>query len=119
MIDIKMSTVVLVLNQDGITELIETANNLQTKIDNVMSTGVDGKNKDRIADAGAATSFLEAAKEKLPIIMEEGDESGVEGDVKASTVSTTTSSSESHDVFFLLLFCMTLNYFLRQFLLFH
>lgn len=89
-----MSTVVLVLNQDGITELIETANNLQTKIDDVMSTGVDNKNKDRIANAGAASSFLEAAKEKLPIIMEDDEESGVEGNVKASTIATTASSSE-------------------------
>lgn len=92
MIDIKMSTIVVVLNQDGISELIQTANNLQTKVDEVMSSGSD-KMKDRTADAGAASSFLEAAKEKLPIIME-GDEGDEEGEVKASTISSTTAASE-------------------------
>lgn len=85
-----MSTVVLVLNQDGISELIQTANDIQTKVDNVMGMGKGNSNKDRIADAGA-TSFLEAAKEKLPIIMEEGDN---EEEVKASKTSTTASSSK-------------------------
>lgn len=72
MIDIKMSTVVLVLNQDGITELIQTANELQNKVDRVMNSGQKQKQqpKDRIADAGPQ-SFLEVAKEKLPIILEE------------------------------------------------
>lgn len=91
-----MSTVVLVLNQDGISELIQTANDLQTKVDNVMSAGKD-KTKDRIGDAGAASNFLEAAKEKLPIIMEEeddDDENETEGEAKASKVSSTTASSE-------------------------
>lgn len=92
LIDIKMTTVVLVLNQDGISELIQTANDIQTKVDNVMGSGKDKSNKDRVGDAGA-TSFLEAAKEKLPIIMEEGDESG-DAEVKASAVSPTTVSSE-------------------------
>lgn len=88
-----MSTVVLVLNQDGISELIQTANDLQTKVDNVMSAGKD-KTKDRIGDAGAS-NFLEAAKEKLPIIMEEDDdENEIEGEAKASKVSSTTASSE-------------------------
>lgn len=90
MIDIKMSTVVLLLNQNGISELIQTANDIQTKVDNVMGSGKDKTNKDRIADAGAS-SFLEAAREKLPIIMEEGDESG-DAEVKASAVSPTTAS---------------------------
>lgn len=87
-----MSTVVLVLNQDGITELIQTANDLQTKMDNVMSSGKDKSNHDRIADAGAS-SFLDVAREKLPIIMEEGDDEGVnEAGVKVSAISTTSSS---------------------------
>lgn len=86
-----MSSVVLILNQDGISELIETANDLQTKMDNVMSSGKAKANKDRIADAGAST-LLEAAREKLPAIMEEDDESGIEGGIKASTISTTASS---------------------------
>lgn len=69
-----MSTVVLLLNQDGITELIQIANDLQNKIDSVMNTG-QNQQKDRIADAGATTStFLEVAKEKLPMILEEGNE---------------------------------------------
>lgn len=82
-----MSTVVLVLNQDGITELIQTANDLQNKVDGIMSS--NQKPKDRIADAGATTSFLEVAKEKLPMILEEED--GVE----EKKVSSTTASSKS------------------------
>lgn len=80
-----MTTVVLVLNQDGISELIQTANDLQSKVESVL-----GKNKgtrDRIADAGA-TTLLEVAREKLPIIMEEGDEEGI----KASEISAKLSS---------------------------
>jgi hypothetical protein len=83
-----MSTVVLLLNQDGISELIQTANDIQNKVDNVMGAGKDKTNQDRIADAGAS-SFLEVAREKLPIIMEEGDN---EGEIKATTVSSTSSS---------------------------
>lgn len=73
MIDIKMSTVVLVLNQDGITELIQTANDLQNKVDSIMNSGQKQQQqpKDRMADAGAAQTFLEVAKEKLPMILEE------------------------------------------------
>ena len=67
-----MSTVVLVLNQDGIGELIKIANDMQTRVDNVISAGQ--KPKDRIANAAAPSSFLEAAKEKLPMILEEGEE---------------------------------------------
>lgn len=93
MIDIKMSTVVLVLNQDGITELIQTANDLQTKVDAVMSTG-DDKKKDRIADAGASNNLLDAAKEKLPIIMEEDGGENEEEMKAVSTLSASTSSSK-------------------------
>lgn len=72
MIDIKMSTVVLLLNQDGISELIQIANDIQTRIDKVMSVGQ--KPKDRIGDASGPSTFLEVAKEKLPMILEEGEE---------------------------------------------
>lgn len=72
LVDIKMSTVVLVLNQEGITELIEIANNIQGRVDAIVSA--NQKPKDRIADAGAPTSLFEAAKEKLPMILEEGEE---------------------------------------------
>lgn len=67
-----MSTVVLLLNQDGISELIQIANDIQSRVDNVMS--VNQKPKDRMADASAPSTFLEAAKEKLPMILEEGEE---------------------------------------------
>lgn len=89
MIDIKMSTVVLVLNQDGITELIQTANDLQTKVDSIMNSGQKQQQqpRDRIADAGAAQTFLEAAKEKLPMILEEDSEEGA----KTATSSAVTS----------------------------
>ncbi|XP_070507341.1 intermembrane lipid transfer protein Vps13 isoform X3 [Chironomus tepperi] len=70
MIDIKMSTVVLILNQDGISELIKIANDLQNKIDEIMNSGVR-QPKDRIADAGAGQTLFEVAKEKLPMILEE------------------------------------------------
>lgn len=70
MIDIKMSTVVLKLNQDGITELIQIANDLQHKVDEIMNSG-DKQPKDRIVDAGAGQSLFEVAKEKLPMILEE------------------------------------------------
>ena len=90
MIDIKMSTVVLLLNQDGITELIQIANDLQNKVDSIMSSGQ--KTKDRMADAGAATSFLEAAKEKLPMILEE---EGDDEETKTASSLSTTASSES------------------------
>jgi hypothetical protein len=72
LIEIKMSTVVLLLNQDGIGELIQIANDIQSKVDKVLNSGQ--KPKDRIADAGAPSTFLEVAKEKLPMILEEGDE---------------------------------------------
>lgn len=60
------------LNQDGISELIKIATDIQSNVDNLISAGQ--KPKDRIADAAAQTSFLEAAKEKLPMILEEGEE---------------------------------------------
>lgn len=72
LIEIKMSTVVLLMNQDGITELIQIANDIQGRIDSVLSVNV--KPRDRVGDAAAPTTFLEAAKEKLPIILEEGEE---------------------------------------------
>ena len=67
-----MSTVVLLLNQDGIGELIQIANDIQGRVDAIMSAGQ--KPKDRIADSGAPQTFLEVAKEKLPMILEEGEE---------------------------------------------
>lgn len=70
-----MSTVVLMLNQDGISELIKIANDIQSSVDNVVSAGQ--KPKDRVADAAAPATFLEAAKEKLPMILEEGEEDGL------------------------------------------
>lgn len=70
-----MSTVVLMLNQDGIGELIKLANDIQSRIDGIMNCGQ--KPKDRYADAAAPTTFLEAAKEKLPMILEEGDDEGL------------------------------------------
>ena len=72
MIEIKMSTVVLLLNQDGITELIQITNDIQGRVDKLISVGQ--KPKDRMADAGQASTFLEVAKEKLPMILEEGEE---------------------------------------------
>lgn len=72
LIEIKMSTVVLLLNQDGISELIQIANDIQGRVDAILSVGQ--KPKDRMADAAAPTTFLEAAKEKLPMILEEGEE---------------------------------------------
>ena len=72
MIEIKMSTVVLLLNQNGIGELIQIANDLQSKVDVILSAGQ--KPKDRIADSGAPSNFLEVAKEKLPMILEEDDD---------------------------------------------
>lgn len=67
-----MSTVVLLLNQDGISELIQIANDIQGRVDTIIST--NQKPKDRIADAAEPQTFLEAAKEKLPMILEEGAE---------------------------------------------
>lgn len=67
-----MSTVVLLLNQDGISELINIANDIQGRVESVMSVGY--KPRDRMADASAPSSFLEVAKEKLPMILEEGEE---------------------------------------------
>lgn len=67
-----MSTVVLLLNQEGISELIQITNDIQSKVVGVLS--VSAKPKDRIADSGAPSTFLEVAKEKLPMILEEGDE---------------------------------------------
>jgi len=77
LIEVKISTIVLMLNQNGITELIQIANDIQGRVDAVMNAGEKPKaiQADRIADAAAPTSFLEAAKEKLPMILEEGDES--------------------------------------------
>lgn len=75
LIEIKMSTVVLLLNQDGISELIKIANDIQGRIDRVMSVGQ--KPRDRMADASAPSTFLEVAKEKLPMIMEEGEDLSV------------------------------------------
>lgn len=72
LIEIKMSTVVLLLNQDGISELIQIANDIQGRVDAILSVGQ--KPKDRMADAAAPTTFLEAAKEKLPMILEEGED---------------------------------------------
>lgn len=80
LIEIKMSTVVLLLNQDGIGELIQIANDIQSKVDGVLSS--IQKPKDRIADSGAPATFLEVAKEKLPMILEEGD------DEESTAVST-------------------------------
>lgn len=74
-----MSTVVLLLNQDGISELIQIANDIQGRFEKVLT--VNQKPRDRMADASAPTTFLEVAKEKLPMILEEGDED-------ASTVAT-------------------------------
>lgn len=67
-----MSTVVLILNQNGIGELIQITNDIQSKVDGILSSGE--KPKDRIADSGAPATFLEVAKEKLPMILEEDDE---------------------------------------------
>jgi histidinol phosphatase-like enzyme len=88
MVDIKMSTVVLVLNQDGITELIQTTNDLQNKVDKIMNSGQKQQRqaKDRIADAGTAQTFLEVAKEKLPMILEE--DNGEEAKATTSTAIT-------------------------------
>lgn len=80
LIEIKMSTVVVLLNQDGISELIKIANDIQGRIDSVLNVGQ--KPKDRMADASAPSTFLEVAKEKLPMILEEGEE--------ASSVTTTS-----------------------------
>lgn len=82
-----MSTVVLMLSQDGITELIQIANDIQGRVDNILGAGQKDKGppKDRLADAAGQSSFLEVAKEKLPMILEEGDEEGT--DVKAISKS--------------------------------
>lgn len=72
LVEIKMSTVVLLLNQDGISELIQIANDIQGKVDAIVSTNL--KPKDRMADAAGPQTFLEVAKEKLPMILEEGEE---------------------------------------------
>jgi vacuolar protein sorting-associated protein 13A/C len=88
MLDIKMSTVALVLNQDGITELIQTTNDLQNKAEKIMESGQKQQRqpKDRFADAGAAQTFLEVAKEKLPMILEE--DNGEEMKTTTSAVIT-------------------------------
>lgn len=67
-----MSTVVLLLNQDGITELIQIASDIQERVEKVTKVGA--KPRDRVGDAAAASTFLEVAKEKLPMILEEGEE---------------------------------------------
>lgn len=72
LIEIKMSAVVLLLNQDGISELIQIANDMQGRVDVIVSA--NQKPKDRVADAAGPQTFLEAAKEKLPMILEEGEE---------------------------------------------
>ncbi len=90
-----MSTVVLVLNQDGISELIQTANDLQSKVDNIMSAGKNKSNQDRIGDAGASSSLLDIAKEKLPIIMEEGDD---ETEIKSTAIAPLSSSKRMIDM---------------------
>lgn len=74
-----MSTVMLQLNQDGITELIEIANALQFRVDLILNAHGAKKTQpaDRIADAAPST-FLEVAREKLPMILEEeGDETAL------------------------------------------
>lgn len=70
-INIKMSTIVLLLSQEGISELILIVNNLQSQADEILST--KAKSKDRIADANEQ-SIIEVAKKKLPIILEESNE---------------------------------------------
>lgn len=91
MIDIKMSTVVLILNQDGITELIKITNDLQNKVDEIMNSG-EKQPKDRIGDAGAGQTLFEVAKEKLPMILEE------DADEK-SKIETTASSEYLFQMF--------------------
>ncbi|KAG5677846.1 hypothetical protein PVAND_007566 [Polypedilum vanderplanki] len=95
MIDIKMSTVVLVLNQDGITELIQTTNDLQNKVESIMNSGQKQQQqpKDRVADAGAAQTFLEAAKEKLPMILEEDN-----NEESKTTSAAATRSRKKHKI---------------------
>lgn len=88
-----MSTVVLVLNQEGITELIQIANDLQSKVDFIMDSGRK-QPKDRIGNAGAATNFLEAAKEKLPMILEE--------DYSVKTPASNTSSKHINELVYLI-----------------
>lgn len=70
-INVQISIIILRLNQEGIGELIVLMDGLQTHVNEIMEK--NAKPRDRIADAGEQTIF-EAAKEKLPIIMEEGDE---------------------------------------------
>jgi hypothetical protein len=101
MIDIKMSTVVLVLNQDGITELIQTANDLQNNIDKIMNSGQKQQQpRDRIADAGAAQTFLEVAKEKLPMILEEDNDE----ETRATSAAVTSKLGEFVKAFSLSLY---------------
>jgi vacuolar protein sorting-associated protein 13A/C len=74
LIEIKISTVVLQLNQDGITELIQIASDLQSRVDTVMSASPKQKPdemKDRFGNIHTETTASKIL-DKLPIILEEG-----------------------------------------------
>lgn len=67
----------LLMNQDGITELIKIANDIQNRVNLIMSVNAKPPpiGRDRIASAApeqtTAATLFNAAKEKLPIIMED------------------------------------------------
>ena len=75
--EIKLSSLVLLLNQDGITELIQIATDMQTKMDMILCVSKKEPlpGADRFANANdqttAAQAFLSVAKERLPMIMED------------------------------------------------
>ena len=76
LVEIKLSSLVLLLNQDGITELIQIANDIQTKMDMVLSSSKKEPlpGADRFVNANDQTTtqaLLSVAKERLPIIMED------------------------------------------------
>lgn len=77
LVEIKLSSLVLLLNQDGITELIQIANDMQTKMDMIISLSKKEPlpGADRFANANDQTTttqaFLSVAKERLPIITED------------------------------------------------
>jgi vacuolar protein sorting-associated protein 13A/C len=82
-INFKMSTILLLLNQEGIGELIMILSNLQDRSDKIISS--KAKPRDRIADANEL-SILEVAKKKLPIILEES----YENDYNSSNIIETS-----------------------------
>lgn len=65
MIEINFSVLILRLHQEGLTELLQLANNFQTKLDKVLNP----PGKDRIASAGDPVSNVLATIAEEPEVV--------------------------------------------------